>query len=55
MSPVLAVFLEDPEADRYGFDLIQTTGQPSGTMYPILLRLEKAAGFSRTGRKSMQP
>ncbi|PZS07023.1 MAG: PadR family transcriptional regulator [Acidimicrobiales bacterium] len=42
VAAVLAVFLEDPQAPHYGFDLTRATGQPSGTMYPILLRLERA-------------
>jgi len=28
---------------RYGFDIIDATGLPSGTVYPILGRLEKAS------------
>jgi PadR family transcriptional regulator PadR len=27
---------------RYGFDIMEKTGLPSGTVYPILRRLEKA-------------
>jgi PadR family transcriptional regulator PadR len=42
VSKVLAVFLEDPEVDRYGLDLIRASGHPSGTLYPILLRLQNA-------------
>ncbi|MEV6349647.1 helix-turn-helix transcriptional regulator [Actinoplanes sp. NPDC051851] len=42
VSKVLAAFLEDPEADRYGLDLMRATGHPSGTLYPILLRLQNA-------------
>ncbi|GIE10379.1 PadR family transcriptional regulator [Paractinoplanes ferrugineus] len=42
VSKVLAVFLEDPEADRYGLDLMRASGHPSGTLYPILLRLQRA-------------
>jgi DNA-binding PadR family transcriptional regulator len=42
VSKVLAAFLEDPEADRYGLDLMRASGHPSGTLYPILLRLQKA-------------
>jgi PadR family transcriptional regulator PadR len=42
VSKVLAVFLEDPEADRYGLELMRTSGHPSGTLYPILLRLQNA-------------
>lgn len=28
---------------RYGFDIMEKTGLPSGTVYPILRRLEEAA------------
>src|SRR4051812_33029515 len=42
VSKVLAAFLEDPAADRYGLDLMRATGHPSGTLYPILLRLQHA-------------
>ncbi|MFI1988454.1 PadR family transcriptional regulator [Actinoplanes sp. NPDC020271] len=42
VSRVLAVFLEDPAADRYGLDLMRVSGYPSGTLYPILARLERA-------------
>jgi PadR family transcriptional regulator PadR len=42
VAMVLAAFLEDPGADRYGLDLMRATGQPSGTLYPILLRLQRA-------------
>jgi PadR family transcriptional regulator, regulatory protein PadR len=39
---VLAALLADPHADRYGLDLMQSTGLPSGTLYPILHRLQEA-------------
>jgi PadR family transcriptional regulator, regulatory protein PadR len=42
VSKVLAAFLEDPEEDRYGLDLMRASGHPSGTLYPILLRLQNA-------------
>nr|WP_173068858.1 PadR family transcriptional regulator [Phytohabitans houttuyneae] len=42
VATVLAVFLEDPDADRYGLELMRATGQPSGTLYPILARLQEA-------------
>jgi PadR family transcriptional regulator PadR len=42
VSKVLAAFLEDPAADRYGLDLMRASGHPSGTLYPILLRLQRA-------------
>jgi PadR family transcriptional regulator PadR len=42
MADVLKVFLEDAEQPRYGFELMRLTGQPSGTLYPILAKLERA-------------
>jgi len=42
VSKVLAAFLEDPEEVRYGLDLMRASGHPSGTLYPILLRLQNA-------------
>jgi|SRR5215471_5543814 len=41
VARVLRAFLEDPGAPRYGFDLMRSTGLPSGTLYPILARLER--------------
>ncbi|HYN97467.1 MAG TPA: helix-turn-helix transcriptional regulator [Pilimelia sp.] len=42
VAQVLAVLLADPTAERYGLELMRATGQPSGTLYPILLRLQGA-------------
>lgn len=39
---MVRVFLDDPAVPVYGFDLMQRTGFPSGTVYPILARLERA-------------
>jgi|SRR6185369_2817446 DNA-binding PadR family transcriptional regulator len=39
---VVTAFLEDPDAERYGLDLMRDTGLASGTLYPILVRLERA-------------
>ncbi len=39
---VAAALLADPAAERYGLQLMQATGLPSGTLYPILVRLERA-------------
>ena len=44
VAKVLAAFLEDPAADRYGLDLMKVTDMTSGTLYPILARL-RAAGW----------
>lgn len=46
VASVLAIFLDDPDADRYGLDLMRTTGLPSGTLYPILQRLQRAGWVS---------
>ncbi|HEY1177945.1 MAG TPA: helix-turn-helix transcriptional regulator [Phytomonospora sp.] len=42
VAKVLAAFLADPTVDRYGLDLMGDTGLPSGTLYPILVRLQRA-------------
>jgi DNA-binding PadR family transcriptional regulator len=39
---VMSALLAEPAAERYGLQLIQETGLPSGTLYPILVRLERA-------------
>ena len=39
---VLRTFLEDPEAPRYGLQICQQSGHKSGTVYPVLDRLEEA-------------
>jgi PadR family transcriptional regulator PadR len=38
---VLRVLLNDPLAQHYGWDLCDRAGLPSGTLYPILARLEQ--------------
>jgi PadR family transcriptional regulator, regulatory protein PadR len=38
---VLAEMLGEPAESRYGLDLCEKTGLPSGTIYPILARLER--------------
>jgi PadR family transcriptional regulator PadR len=46
MSPQTALVLDDLVGrvgqDVHGFELMKTTGLPSGTLYPILARLEVA-------------
>jgi PadR family transcriptional regulator PadR len=39
-AAVLRQILQDPVADHYGFALAEATSFPSGTIYPILARLE---------------
>ena len=48
VAKVLAALLEDPAAERYGLDLMRASGHPSGTLYPILLRLQKAGWVDAT-------
>jgi PadR family transcriptional regulator PadR len=38
---VLEKFVERPTDWRYGYDLSRETGLKSGTLYPILMRLER--------------
>lgn len=51
---VLAAMLDDPAEPRYGLDLIRDTGLPSGTLYPILVRLEKF-GWVRAQWEDIDP
>lgn len=37
---VLSVLLDAPAKETYGFELSRASGLPSGTIYPILRRLE---------------
>jgi DNA-binding PadR family transcriptional regulator len=48
VARVLAVFLQKPQAARYGRELMQATGLQSGAMYPILRRLREAGWLSVT-------
>jgi PadR family transcriptional regulator PadR len=38
---VLRAMLAEPTAERYGLQLCAETGLPSGTIYPIVARLEQ--------------
>jgi PadR family transcriptional regulator len=40
LKRVLGVFLADPTARRHGYDLMKAAGLPSGTLYPMLARLQ---------------
>ena len=51
---VLKVFLEDPSAPRYGFELMKLTGMASGSLYPMLARLEEAGWLTR-GKEDIDP
>lgn len=47
VAQVLARFLDDPAHPQWGYGLMQTTGLPSGKVYPILARLEAAGWIAR--------
>lgn len=38
---LLALLLEQPDAQRYGYELMKSSGLDSGTTYPILMRLHE--------------
>jgi len=40
MERVLGAFLADPAEPRYGYDLMKAARLQSGTLYPLLARLE---------------
>src|SRR4051794_1904054 len=42
VGAVLTVFLSEPDTQRYGLELMRATGYPSGTLYPVLTRLQDA-------------
>lgn len=54
VAALLAVLLEDPHAERYGLELMRATGLPSGTLYPILTRLQEA-GWLRADWEDVDP
>ncbi len=51
---VLAVLLDDPEEPKYGFAIAKATNLPSGTLYPILDRLEES-GLIRGDWEDVNP
>lgn len=54
MARVLKIFLQDPTVSRYGFELMRLTGLASGSLYPMLARLEEAGWLTR-GREDIDP
>ena len=54
MADLLRVFLEDPGVPRYGFDLMRRTSQPSGTLYPLLAKMQ-AAKWLTVGKEDIDP
>jgi len=51
---LLAALLADPARSRYGLDLSKEAGLPSGTIYPILARLE-ATGWVASEWETIDP
>jgi PadR family transcriptional regulator, regulatory protein PadR len=51
---VLGVFLDNPDREHYGLELCHTAGLPSGTIYPLLDRLERA-GWLAGGWEDINP
>jgi PadR family transcriptional regulator PadR len=54
VAKVLRVFLQDPSAACYGLELMKATGLPSGSLYPVLARLERA-GWVCSRREEIDP
>ena len=54
VARVLSEFLSDLDRPRYGYDLIEATGYPSGKIYPILGRLTDAGWLIRQ-REDIDP
>jgi PadR family transcriptional regulator, regulatory protein PadR len=54
VGKVLRVFLDDITESRYGYELMQRTELASGTLYPILARLE-AAGWLISDLEDIDP
>ncbi|MFI7617617.1 PadR family transcriptional regulator [Nonomuraea terrae] len=49
---VLEELLSDPAKRRYGLELCEKTRRPSGTVYPILARLERDFGWVERHKES---
>jgi PadR family transcriptional regulator PadR len=47
VATVLRIFLNDVSEPRYGYELMRLTGFPSGKLYPILARLQRAGWLIR--------
>jgi PadR family transcriptional regulator PadR len=54
VATVLKIFLEDPDQPRYGFELMKLTGMASGSLYPVLAKLE-GAGWLAKGKEDIDP
>src|SRR3989304_4922630 len=52
---LLAALLQTAPRWRYGYDLSKETGLKSGTLYPILMRLEGQGGLDAAGEAAAVP
>jgi len=52
---VLNAMLEAPDQDLHGFKIIKLTGLKSGTLYPLLARLENAGWVESDWEKQVEP
>ena len=47
---VLRVLLAEPSQEMYGLEICEAAGLPSGTIHPILARLERLGGWNPAGK-----
>src|SRR4051812_37633978 len=52
---VLDALAAQPQAWRYGYDLMKDTGLKAGTLYPLLIRLSEQGLLEAEWRPSEQP
>lgn len=52
---VLAALQRWPQSWHYGYDLLRETGLKSGTLYPILRRLQQGGWLEHRWEKSSAP
>ncbi|WP_349322771.1 PadR family transcriptional regulator [Asticcacaulis sp. MM231] len=52
---VLSVLISQPQAWRYGYDLLKETELKSGTLYPLLIRLHDQGLLEAEWRPAAQP
>jgi PadR family transcriptional regulator, regulatory protein PadR len=51
---VLKVLLDEPLAEHFGLEISRTAGLPTGSIYPILARLEQA-GWLESAWENIDP
>jgi PadR family transcriptional regulator PadR len=54
VAKVLRVLLENPTAQRYGLEIGRAAGLTGGSLYPVLLKLERA-GVLVSGWEDVDP